>query len=79
MTEQVCGNGLGWLKHNVDLNRENGKNLKGVEALACDWTHYLKLAGQSKGDCVEDNDEGVNSFAHSRLVLRNSNRYLTLA
>jgi hypothetical protein len=54
MTEQVAGNGLAWLRHNIALNRSHGRRLAGVEALACDWTHYLRLAGQAR--CAEVKD-----------------------
>lgn len=65
MTEQVVGNGLGWLRHNVDVNRAQGKQLARLEALACDWTHYIRLGKGRIGDKTKDenHEQGVEGIA----------------
>ena len=49
MTEQVEGEGLGWLKHNVEKARADGIPLgQRVTTAACDWTWYPKFTPDKK-------------------------------
>jgi hypothetical protein len=49
MTEQVIDNGLEWLKHNVNINREKGFSLLNLEVEACDWNHYINFQNMKEG------------------------------
>ncbi|KAL4433839.1 hypothetical protein ABPG75_000280 [Micractinium tetrahymenae] len=48
LTEQAGG--LGWLHHNVELNRQRGLPLGGVQVQSCDWLDYAGGGSAGGGD-----------------------------
>lgn len=56
MTEQQAGGALDWLNHNLELNREAGKELRSVEAAPCDWNDYIALL---KGARISESSDRV--------------------
>lgn len=53
MTEQEAGGALDWLKHNIDTNKEAGKQLDLVDAAPCDWNDYIALLNPEEGKTDE--------------------------
>jgi hypothetical protein len=53
MTEQVEGGALDWLQHNVQLNKEAGKNLDIIDTAPCDWNDYIALLESQKNEGSE--------------------------
>eukprot|EP00958_Prasinococcus_capsulatus_P024785 scaffold3941_cov412-Prasinococcus_capsulatus_cf.AAC.13 len=72
MTEQVEGDGLRWLNHNVEKAKANGVPIGDrVTTAACDWTWYTKTTPHGAQDHGEDNarpeQEKLAEFAESGL------------
>lgn len=64
MTEQVEGGALNWLRYNVQLNKEAGKNIDIVDTAACDWNDYIALLeGEKKEEGATGEGEAPRAIA----------------
>lgn len=60
MTEQIAGGALGWLQHNVEINKAAGKSLDNLDTAACDWNDYIALLNTDKNNHSSDDAVKAN-------------------